>query len=94
MGGKRKGEKGGKGRAPHLSSLNKPMHSLNHIGPRGLLPRVPRIVRQDDNVVLLVAVSSRDEAFDVVDVVDAASELGRLAKVVDSDQERLAFSCA
>lgn len=55
-----------------LGAGDEPTHRLRDVGSRRLLTGVAGVVRQDDNVLLAVPVPARDEAFDVVNVVDAA----------------------
>jgi hypothetical protein len=47
------------------------------------------VVGQDNHILLLVVVPLHKERRDIVDIVDAASELALLAKVVDTDEQSL-----
>lgn len=40
-----------------LSTADKPVHRLNHVGPSGQLPLIPGIVREHDDVLGSVVVS-------------------------------------
>ena len=71
--------------------IDQPVHSGNHILPRRDLPRVPSIVRQDDNVLLFIPKPVTQEFDHVVRVVDTASEGLRGSDVVAADGERFTF---
>ena len=69
-------------------SFDQPEHPFNDVLACRLVLRVSLVVSQDDHVTLVEA-SAHDQVLDILDVVDAASQLSSLAKVVDPDQKRL-----
>lgn len=84
-----------------LSTLDQPLHCPNDILPRWQLTRIPRLVRQDDNVRWIVPESfyhqpmsrpgalTTDELVDIVYVVDTSTQLTTCAKVVDADLSQI-----
>lgn len=71
--------------------IDQPVHGRNHILSRRDLPRVPSIVRQDDNVLLFIPKPVTQEFDHVVRIVDTASEGLRGPDVVAADGERFTF---
>ena len=82
-------------RIVRLRIIDQPPHRSNHILPSRDLPRVPRIIREEDNVVLLVTESFTQEPHEVLGIVDTASKFLRGTDVVDSDlaSKRMAHHC-
>lgn len=71
--------------------IDQPVHSGNHILPGRNLPRVPSIVRQDDNILLFIPKPVTQEFDHVVRVVDTASEGLRGPNVVAADGKGFTF---
>lgn len=76
-----------------LSIRDQPSHGSNNVGLGRLHHGVGLIIGQDDHVLALVSVTLNEESRDIVDIVDTAAKLTILAKVVDTDQQGLAFTC-
>jgi hypothetical protein len=71
--------------------IDQPIHGRDHVLPRRDLPRVPSIVRQDDNVLLFIPKPVTQEFDHIVRIVDTASEGLRGTNVVAADGERFTF---
>ena len=69
-------------------AVDQPPHGGDHILPGRDLSRVPRIVGQDDDVLLLIPKPITQELDHVVRIVDAPCERLRGADVVAPDGER------
>ncbi len=67
------------------------MHRCRHVLPRWNTACVPLVIGQHHHIILLISALPQ-ELLDVVDVVDAASQLALLTKVVDTDQKRFTFA--
>ena len=70
------------------------MHGAQDILLGGLTHRVLLIIGQDNHVLPRVAEVTVEICGHVFDVVDAASKLAPLTKIVDADQEGFAPPCA
>lgn len=75
-------------------TIHQPLHRAKNVVFGGLRNGVLLIVRQDDHILPLVSISLHQELRHVLGVVDAASQLAALPKVVDTDQEGLALARA
>lgn len=73
--------------------LNQPVHSAQDVLLRGLAHRILLVIGQDDHILACIAKIAVEVGGHVFDVVDAASQLTLLTKVVDTDQECLASPC-
>lgn len=67
--------------------MHKPFHSCEHVEPRRLKLRVLLIVGEGQTIFLLEVVLFHDESSNVDDVVDAASQRRRGARVIAADEE-------
>ena len=74
--------------------FHQPVHSAQDVRFRGLTHRVLLVVGQDDHVFSGIAKVAIEVCGHVLDVVDAASELTSLAKVVDANKKCLASTGA
>ena len=72
--------------------LDEPLHGANNVGTGRYHDGVALVVGEDDGVFALVSEALKEEAREVLCVIDAAAQLAVLAKVVDTDKESLALS--
>lgn len=72
--------------------LHKPMHRPNNVCFGRLACRILLIVRQDNHILQSISVPLIQEALHVFDIIDTASQLSALPKVIDSNQQGLPSS--
>lgn len=75
-----------------LGVLDQPVHGAQDVLFGRLAHWVLLVVGQGDHVFALVAKSFHQVVGHVLNIVDATSELALLAKVIDTNQERLALA--
>lgn len=75
-----------------LGVLDQPVHGAQDVLFGRLAHWVLLVVGQGDHVFALVAKSLHQVVGHVLNIIDATSELALLAKVIDTDQERLALA--
>ena len=77
-----------------LGVPDKPAYGADNVGLGGLHDGVRLVVGQDDHVFPLVPMVLDEEGRQIVDVVDTATQLALLAKVVDTDEKSLSLARA
>lgn len=73
-----------------LGVLDQPAESADDVFASGNHDRILLVISQDDHVLSLVVVALHQEGRDVVYIVDTSTQLAFLAKIVDTDEKRLA----
>ena len=68
-----------------LGTVDEPSHSLDDVRSSRFLPGIVLVVRQADDITLLVSPMSREEILDVLNIVDTSPQFALLANIVDAD---------
>lgn len=75
-----------------LGVLDQPVHGAQDVLFGRLAHWVLLVIGQGDHVFALITKGLHEVVGHVLNIVDATPELALLAKVIDSDQESLAFA--